>query len=626
MDVNDNQPAFAQQLYAANVSAGVTQGMERTIAKLEAKDIDAGRFGQVNYRIIDVKGGPATSFRYDSNTHELKAVGPLVAGQKYQVTLEAVDGGGLVGRTAIWVHAVADQATGWPLTNMQVTPMYAVPAATTVIPSTYNRRIPSLPALRAIEEPTEKLEAFVERLNEATPANSIVFNLGDENTRGINKYFRILHGNEDGKFAMNEETGTVTTVSSFDREQKDIYTLSIEARSREPDQLLYYTVLQVYITDANDNAPEFEGSQPIKLDLKLDDLSQLGPNWKIGRVLVHDKDKDENGRISLRILEPLNQLFTIEHNGDLSINGELTSQHLGEHRLSVIATDNGDPPLESRALILISIEGMHPVYPPLPCLPLRFPVLQIAYDQAPIPIVYQSRDLQQLFHPLHLLRATLPPSMVNSNTDAPPFTRIDPRTGSFQSIVSTTSNGVPLPIYSPHSTISNSPDAPYYTSSVPPPDRIAPIFTNPLTTVVVEENDEDLELCTLVAKYPDGQPGPVTYVMQTGDETLFSLNNHTGKLILLKALDAEAEQTYSLTVGTLESMVNNQGLTMDPNQPHSATIVVQVMDLNDWIPNFEQDLYEFKVIDKAEPSTVVGQVTAYDQDAKPQTTTFATRF
>lgn len=43
MDVNDNKPKFAQEVYVTNVSAGIGHGIERTILKVKATDLDVGR-------------------------------------------------------------------------------------------------------------------------------------------------------------------------------------------------------------------------------------------------------------------------------------------------------------------------------------------------------------------------------------------------------------------------------------------------------------------------------------------------------------------------------------------------------------------------------------------------------
>lgn len=88
------------------------------------------------------------------------------------------------------------------------------------------------------------------------------------------------------------------------------------------------------------------------------------------------------------------------------------------------------------------------------------------------------------------------------------------------------------------------------------------------------------------------------------------MGSHTGKLVLLKALDAEMDREFSVVVGTAEAA----SLTTDDKLPHTSTITIKVIDVNDWIPNFETNNYLFVANDKTEPGTVLGQVTAFDQD------------
>ena len=144
----------------------------------------------------------------------------------------------------------------------------------------------------------------------------------------------------------------------------------------------------------------------------------------------------------------------------------------------------------------------------------------------------------------------------------------------------------------------------------PPVQRIAPVFSTPVLSVMVEENEGELELATVEAHYPDNQPGTITYVMQAGDPSLFSVSSFTGTITLLKTLDAEADQEYVIKISTAEAAA----LANDANLPHVATITVKVIDVNDWIPNFETNNYAFAVNTNTEPGTIIGQVAAFDQD------------
>lgn len=97
-----------------------------------------------------------------------------------------------------------------------------------------------------------------------------------------------------------------------------------------------------------------------------------------------------------------------------------------------------------------------------------------------------------------------------------------------QTLATVTPLSAPTPNKTNFHTHSTSTEAPT------PPPRLAPVFSSIPTSIMVDENDGDLELATLEAHYPDEQPGPITYIMKSGDPNLFSVSSYTGKLILLK--------------------------------------------------------------------------------------------
>lgn len=96
----------------------------------------------------------------------------------------------------------------------------------------------------------------------------------------------------------------------------------------------------------------------MRFKLVASDLARNGcpdcPDLKLGQIRVVDRDKGENGTVSLRILPPMNEYYTID-DGVLRIRGRFTTTHMGEHRLAVVAQDRGTPPLESRGLITVEI-------------------------------------------------------------------------------------------------------------------------------------------------------------------------------------------------------------------------------------------------------------------------------
>lgn len=111
------------------------------------------------------------------------------------------------------------------------------------------------------------------------------------------------------------------------------------------------------VQDLNDNSPHFVGTQPIRLSKNIDDLAELSPNMAIGRVEVEDPDEGDNGRLELRVAPPLNRLFVVSSDGVISVNGDFTAEHFGEHRVIVMARDHGDPPREARGEVIINIFG-----------------------------------------------------------------------------------------------------------------------------------------------------------------------------------------------------------------------------------------------------------------------------
>uniref|UniRef100_A0A915PEH5 Cadherin domain-containing protein n=1 Tax=Setaria digitata TaxID=48799 RepID=A0A915PEH5_9BILA len=577
MDVNDNPPRFDFPVYLGNVSA---IGTDRPIIKVRAIDNDVGKNAQIKYHLVSVSGGAYSNFQYDSNTNLLNAIGNLKAGERYEVILEAVDGGGLSSQAVIIVYALPyDLEETTPLHQKKVSLGKNQVAAG--IPNFLDAKSWIISAESETMDSHEMIQTYVTEISEATPPHSIVITLEGDSTKG-QLYHMITGGNEEEKFAINSEIGTLITVSSFDREETPLYSLQIETRSLNPNQHLYWTIVQIAVVDVNDNAPTFTDPQPVRLRVKVSEVLQLAPNIYVGQVNVEDPDDGDNGRIQLRIAPPMDKLFSINDKGAVVVSGNLLRGHFGEHRMTVIATDRGDPPLETRANIIVNIEKIQ--------LRAESNNMKSVRSGGTDPL----QSIQPTYNPL------IPEQNLNGSGHKNQETEV---MGSTSDSMKNTSVKV---------------DATRTSETEKLLLRLAPVFDPFQITITVKENQANIELVKLHSYYKDNEPGSITYVLLTGDRSLFSVNSFTGSLFLLQSLDAEQEASYEIRVGTAEATV----LRTEPGVPHTASITVNVTDLNDWIPKFEYDSYQFKVNADSKPGTAIAQFVAYDQDRTASFFTF----
>lgn len=207
----------------------------------------------------------------------------------------------------------------------------------------------------------------------------------------------------------------------------------------------------------------------------------------------------------------------------MRINGEFTTTHLLEHRLAIIANDYGNPPLETRGLVIVNIKDYSNLSTTTNYNTNKLSKYQNRVDISgdsdsrasssagvdEIPKQNQASIATVLFS-----QATLPFTgkllfcynnfFLELISPAPFFAIVEPEASAL--------------ITKKHKKDSKEihEEKPFTDSK-----RLAPIFTNPEISVDVEENIEDAEILILEAKYPDGDLGSITYVIEFGDTSLF---------------------------------------------------------------------------------------------------------
>jgi protocadherin Fat 4 len=139
----------------------------------------------------------------------------------------------------------------------------------------------------------------------------------------------------------------------------------------------------------------------------------------------------------------------------------------------------------------------------------------------------------------------------------------------------------------------------------------APIFEHsPYTVHVLEEDLPLLSIFTVEARDRDGSAAynDLEYNIRAGGQhdDFFHVNSSTGKVYIKSVLDRE-----KLDRLTLEVIATDSG---SPRLTGTGTLYVVVDDVNDHEPTFENELYEFAILENSAIGTLVSEVIALDPD------------
>ncbi|XP_015235254.1 PREDICTED: protocadherin-16-like [Cyprinodon variegatus] len=136
----------------------------------------------------------------------------------------------------------------------------------------------------------------------------------------------------------------------------------------------------------------------------------------------------------------------------------------------------------------------------------------------------------------------------------------------------------------------------------------APTFSSPSAVSVMEDQPVGFVILYVVAQDKDeGENGRVSYRIQAGNNAgRFTLNPNTGSLSILKVLDREEQEAFNLTI-----IAEDHGV---PPLSTSQLLCVQVIDVNDESPVFQQPEFNAQVMENQGPGTTVFTVTATDRD------------
>ncbi|XP_012622720.1 protocadherin-7 isoform X4 [Microcebus murinus] len=313
-DTNDNPPVFGQSVVEVYFPENNIPG-ER-VATVLATDADSGKNAEIAYSLDSSVMG---IFAIDPDSGDILVNTVLDREQtdRYEFKVNAKDKGipVLQGSTTVIVQ-VADKNDNDPKFMQDVFTFYVK-----------------------------------ENLQPNSPVGMVTVMDAD---KGRNAEMSLYIEENSNIFSIENDTGTIYSTMSFDREHQTTYTFRVKAvDGGDPPRSATATV-SLFVMDENDNAPTVTLPKNISYTL-LPPSSNV--RTVVATVLATDSDDGINADLNYSIVggNPF-KLFEIDStSGVVSLVGKLTQKHYGLHRLVVQVNDSGQPSQSTTTLVHVFV-------------------------------------------------------------------------------------------------------------------------------------------------------------------------------------------------------------------------------------------------------------------------------
>nr|XP_046151863.1 protocadherin-1-like isoform X4 [Oncorhynchus gorbuscha] len=315
-DMNDNAPVFSPTLFEVDFAEENQPGDK--VLDVVATDADSGSNAELTYSII-----------MDSTTKGLFEIDPKTGEVHVRNTLDREH------REQYEFHvAAADK--GSP----------SLRGTATVVVKVLDRND---------NDPKFMLSGYsfsvLENMPPLSPVGMVTVIDAD---KGENAMVRLSVEPDNGKFVIQNGTGTILSSISFDREKESTYTFRLRAVDAGDPPRSSYVGVTINVLDENDNSPYV--TKPSNSSYKyLPPLTT--PETRVEVVEAEDIDTGPNAELVFSITggNPYGLFHISSNNGEITLAQEFTRKHNGLHRLVVKVSDKGKPPRHTTALVHIFV-------------------------------------------------------------------------------------------------------------------------------------------------------------------------------------------------------------------------------------------------------------------------------
>lgn len=441
-----------------------------------------------------------------------------------------------------------------------------------------------------------------------------------------NLRYEIFSGSYEN-ITLNNFTGDLIVSGLLDRENSDLIkrfgsiNMKIRATEINDDEYVSESTLQIKVTDVNDNKPSFNSDYyygRIFENSQIDTIVVIDPP-----IIVSDPDEGRNGTMNVTILS---NIFTLSPSSNnlkneaslfLRVFNEtaLNYEHIKNYSLQIIVQETETiEKFSSSATVFIEVIDVNDNWP---IFHIPDPLIVSIPENSPKDTFVarinatdlDSGNFGRIFYYIRgpkskkfeinnktgvitvAVDAHLDNTLLNRETESKIFLIVDAVDGGgFRSSLSVE----------------------VHLSDI---NDNAPIFLKRNYEGYARENSEEFENEILLKAEDSDQSERLTFEIQSSKfSDLFyirPLSPFTASIQIKLPIDFEKLDPLSMGNLSLTVIVKDSG---NPSLSSKAPLNIIILDLNDEIPSFEQDLYETSLKENAKQNQLVLQINATDGD------------
>ena len=558
-DVNDNAPVFNQSSYSGSVPENTPLGV--FILQVSATDADSSANAVVVYSLLV----ESTEFVLDPHSGILTTRSSLdfEAANSYRLTVIARDMGTPSLNTSV-------QVTVNVVDENDVRPSFSESVLSVQISETRNVGS-SVIQLQAVDPDTQNLT------------------------------YSLIEGNNDRKFEINTRTGLISLASRLDFELRPFHSLVVVVSDGVASLPPSNVTIDVTVLDENDNSPMFS-EDPYVVSLPED----TAPGTAILTVFANDTDSTSNALIFYSISHT-HPIFVVEPTtGVISTTSELDFEDRSSYQIQVVATDQGDPPLSSSTQVFLVISDVNDNPPVFTRNNISVILPENQQNGSRIALL-EATDADSGFNSMlqyRLEEASNTPFQLNMSSGLISLFGTLDYEAETQYLLQVVASDLGSPSLSATA---------FLTVEVLDQNDNAPEFSQDQYSVFISEMLAEGSSVLLVnaTDRDSSENAALNYFITAGNvNSAFLINNQSGLITLANSLDFELTPTYTLSVTAVNLQASNQLAS-------TVTVSIQVLDVNEFVPSFPQDLYQQGVLENQPAGLSILSVAAVDQDQGP---------